>query len=109
MTTREEYEYAAKAAGEQVDAEIGPNGELLRHVHWVSGETWNPVTDDGDAFRLMVACGIAVTYPEGDEIVRCWFGDIGNDPVVEPLDNDPLAATRLAVFRAAVEIGRGMK
>ena len=91
MTTREDFELAAKAAGYTFDGQTlrNPNSDF-------EYDGWNPVTDDGDAFRLMVACGLS----GAPEHVLDFVAALG--------DADPLAATRLAVFRAAVEIGMGM-
>ena len=117
MTDRELLELAAKAAEiELFDDEHGepwrvyytdPNNGMKRYTHW------NPLTDDGDALRLAVklfmfvdsAAGAPDSF--GAELVRA-----GNEVVdkTEPrTHNDPYAATRRAIVRAAAEIGRTMK
>jgi len=60
---------------------------------------WNPLTDDGDALRLAVKLRINV------EPVYVWHGPWTNGGTLE----DPYAATRRAITRAAAEIGRNMK
>ena len=69
---------------------------------------WNPLTDDGDALRLVVDLDITlaqlqystecVYYIDGDEF----------DPIHERHSNDKHAATRRAIVRAAAAIGEGM-
>lgn len=102
MTDRELLENAAKAAG---IAHVTP-----MMVEW--GQ-WNPLTDDGDALRLAVTLGISVLqfpacigtkWPQQGLPTRL----IGYDPPNEDISSgqDPLAATRRAIVRAAAEIGR---
>jgi hypothetical protein len=94
MTDKELLEYAAKAAG-------------IEHVTpmMIEWGQWDPLTDDGEAFKLMVQLRLGTLFPT----------EIGRDSVnvkghTESLAlNDPLAATRRAIVRAAAEIGRSMK
>lgn len=107
MDDRELLKAAAKAAG------VGPVlcYESARNCLHIGERTnyslWRPLTDDGDALRLAVRLGIAVscrnsnaqaTYPLAD---GRFFA-----PCDEPADADPYAATRRAIVRAAAEIGR---
>ena len=78
-------EMAAKAAG-------------YKYEHKIS--VWNPLTDDGDALRLAVKLELDAAWYEKQVYV---------DYIVEQYDNDPYAATRRAIVRAAAEIGRTMK
>ena len=72
---------------------------------------WNPLTDDGDALRLAVKLSISISddylYPNGEHVIRvgCSFGDTlyGDSEVC---GDDPYAATRRAITRAAAEIGK---
>jgi len=91
MTDHELLEAAAKAAGILVswDAYAGDGEEDVLVTG--DGYVWNPLTDDGDALRLAVKLGIA---------------DLGN--FYDDDGSDPYAATRLAITRAAAEIGRAM-
>lgn len=119
MTDRELLELAAKAAG------MGPIvwGETYKlgddeidcsDIPYIrSGQPdeldfyWNPLSDDGDALRLAVKLGICPSVDETaasamvslDEVSWCDLKEVGNDPC---------AATRRAITRAAAEIGRAM-
>ena len=88
MNDKELLKLAAKAAGisKQWD------GSLVDRNH--PQRIWNPLTDDGDAFRLMVA-------------LRLWRDDPDICCVerVEDHNGDELSATRKAIVRAAAEIG----
>ena len=102
MTDRELLELAAKAAG--VDA------RRLAHA-WpdrFDDEQWNPLTDDGDALRLAVKIGRSRTLQlvVGVGGADCQF----DHPLVTAFESgdDPYAATRRAIVRAAAEIGRKM-
>jgi hypothetical protein len=88
---------AAKAAGLMADGWHRDGGIAV----WMPGQeskywfNWNPLTDDGDAFRLIVKClpFYTVCYSRED---------------YEACNQNGLAATRLAIVRAAAEIGRNM-
>lgn len=109
MADRELLEKAAKAAGIQLADDIDssiPSGGL-----WILGrmgrdEVWNPLGDDGDAFRLMVSLGIEAY---NDRYCGCarptdkrrsyMFESIsGNGDCAE-------AAIRRAIVRAAAAMG----
>jgi hypothetical protein len=63
---------------------------------------WNPLTDDGDALRLAVKLKMGVNF-DGEKVgANCGRG------AVEVFGNDPYAATRRAIVRAAT-IGKEMK
>jgi hypothetical protein len=69
---------------------------------------WNPLTDDGDALRLAVKLGMQIRYPyKGGVTAHSDFPNFMTTPPVETLRDDPYAATRRAIVRAAAEIGRG--
>jgi hypothetical protein len=131
MTDRELLEKAAKAAGvfltPETLKEALPNlewdedletyhtpGGMSGAVFWrgysgeISGterEEWNPLTDDGDALRLAHGLNVPVSIDisNGLTTVSGWTFDID-----EPHGNDPLAATRRAIVRAAAAIGEAM-
>ena len=75
---------------------------------------WNPLTDDGDALRLAVKMhmSIEINDPEYDTdcltVDVCSSGPYATWQCVSQSD-DPYAATRRAIVRAAAEIGRSMK
>ena len=94
MNDRELLELAAKAAGYTItDWCAGRRGADWAELSDTS--KWNPIEDDGDALRLAVRLGLVVN-------TGCAH-DEKND-----LD-DPYAATRRAIVRAAAEIGRQMQ
>ena len=103
MTDRELLELAAKAVGAKLllsafDAAV-----------WMLNDIpWNPLTDDGDALRLAVKIGRSRTLQlvVGVGGADCQF----DHPLVTAFESgdDPYAATRRAIVRAAAEIGRTM-
>lgn len=104
MTDRELLELAARAA-EYEYAKYG--GYIV--VDGIPGN-WNPLTDDGDALRLAVKLQLSVDtdWYNND---ACWFTEktiVSSMTSVEeePHNNDPYAATRRAIVRAAAEIGK---
>ena len=89
MNDKELLELAAKAAG--IKHKKGDYAEGLDTRNgW-----WNPLTDDGDALRLAVKLGILNL----DDTL--FYSDDTID-----FQDDPYAATRRAIVRAAAEIGR---
>ena len=103
MTDRELLEDAAKAAG--LKPPLPMHGPGLTWGHgW-----WNPITDDGDALRLAVKLNLGISIPIHKTIradVVCFRNSSVN---VRQEGEDPYAATRRAIVRAAAEIGRSMK
>lgn len=109
-------ELAAKSIGINAVSKLMPvfgnNNETLEFFQLFDDDkvgTWNPLKDDGDAFRLAVK--LAEEYPQFHQIDWNWTnrgirvfaaGHEGNG-------NDTYAATRKAITRAAAEIGRNMK
>lgn len=102
MSDRTLLENAAKAAGIELRWHtFGSDTWCAKHP---SGEVWNPLTDDGDAFRLAVKLGIEVVPFTGSKLTRAAFlGDVRQ--IEEPHGDDPYAATRRAIVRAAAAIG----
>ncbi len=110
MTDRELLEKAAKAAGLAVIIPAAHQRGL-----WIEGleDEWNPLTDDGDALRLAVDLGITI-YTN----IRTAYVLYGNHPInaddreitaTEEPGEDPHAATRRAIVRAAAQIGEHME
>ena len=105
MTDKELLELAANAAGGFVYVEN--MGWIEQDEHGNRGAWWNPFGDDGDALRLAVKLEIDVMF---------WLGFVSADvPEQEQtlqeeysIHDDPYAATRRAIVRAAAEIGRAM-
>jgi hypothetical protein len=104
MTDGELLELAAKAAG--VECKKTPIGFYLSD----EDRNWNPLTDDGDALRLAVKLDLIVSreYTEvGKEAVVFYLNEIQHQMrCVVPHGNNPYAATRRAITRAAAEIGK---
>jgi len=100
MNDKALLELAAKAAGIEIISDAGEKGLWIKHKFLA----WNPLTDDGCALRLAVKLSIDLLFMPEQELVyadgtpeECRFSD------------DPFAATRRAIVRAAAEIGRGME
>ena len=109
MTDRELLELAARAAGIYVvrsrlddpihaDFLIKPSA---RNPHHDIGQ-WNPLTDDGDALRLAVKLSFDIHIDSNlTEVIYL-------NVTTEAHLGDPFAATRLAIVRAAADIGKTM-
>ena len=113
MTDRELLELAAKAAGIDWDAQMD-NGTIV--IAAEAPEFWDPLTDDGDALRLAVKLGLLVDCDsvvlQGCQVEAVSGMSSHEDNYVHILEkygNDPYAATRRAIVRAAAEIGRKKK
>jgi hypothetical protein len=107
MTDKELLELAAKAAGLEYTTTEDHDRLLVRGDDKLR-RPWNPLTDDGDALRLAVKLGLQIVHysvtSKGPDRVNA--GRSGS-PI--PYGDDPLAATRRAITRAAAEIGKAMK
>jgi hypothetical protein len=75
-------------------------------AYMMGWSNWNPLTDDGDAFRLAVKLGIDVDHYSG--WVETWKAGFDGF-IADDYGDDPCAATRRAIVRAAAEIGRSMQ
>jgi hypothetical protein len=102
MTDRELLELAAKAAGIDYYTRAQSGGMLTDN-----GE-WNPLYDDGDALRLAVKLKMCVgVVPSNIKDGNATVALAPANPVEigETHADDPYAATRRAIVRAAAEIG----
>lgn len=129
MDDRQLLEAAARAAGYPISEghiEETPSGlwwvyiDSNEETHppptdsaWT--ELWNPLTDDGDALRLAVQCGLEVSFVNEDGIDRACVGYSGHDHisdhiayVFEDHKGDIFAATRRAIVRAAASRAKGV-
>ena len=118
-TDRELLELAAKAAGIKYDADASkphPESgafwglwlEFDREPSEYDRRYWNPLTDDGDALRLAVKLNLGISIPVHQTIradVVCFRDASVN---VREGGDDPYAAIRRAIVRAAAEIGKAM-
>ena len=116
MTDQELLTLAAKAAGIEIEwnVMINRNSPIFvpktqQERNWLGHEhtPWNPLTDDGDALRLVVKCNLNVCVGYGS--VSACLQDDGSFHRVEEIKDDPYAATRRAIVHAAAEIGRNME
>jgi len=104
-TDRELLKLAAKAAGiGDVDITGRPCVIDVKYsgVHL---KAWNPLTDDGDALRLAVKLNLLIQIRPRVTFVT---DNEGNQLDFRQHKDDPYAATRRAIVRAAAEIGRSM-
>ena len=112
MTDKELLELAAKAAGMQIFVwgKKGYENYCIKNNDGTPGNRWNPLTDDGDAFRLAVKLNMSICRPvDGDSLPHYGTYAISHCQKIDlkELDKgDPLAATRRAITRAAAEIGK---
>ena len=114
MTNRELLELAALAAGYSFhwgekhsvgDCVVDCTNLLFADDGGGDEFIWNPLEDDGDAFRLMVNLNLSVRcFETGPVVDGCY---ISHGP--ERIKTNLAAATRLAIVKCAAEIGRGMK
>lgn len=104
---REMLKMAAKAAGEW------PSPEPFEHVL----NRWNPLADDGDAFRLMIKLDLSslviFSWPNLNRRREFWSPNSGYDggksaTTESEYTSDPYAAARRAIVMAAAEIGKSM-
>lgn len=124
MEDRELLDFAARAQG-WIDY---PTDSLEQGDYWHTNkdkapfgprflkDVWNPLEDDGDAFRLQVEFNLEIYHSdnEGHSAVFVAYEVKGNDElqyVIEYIDdlknlNCKLKATRRAIVRAAAEIGK---
>jgi hypothetical protein len=111
MTDRELLGLAAKAAG--IDARWFDSWRgffiyepIKTPIQWKS---FDPLTDDADSLRLAVKLGIGVLFDLQDEKVTAYQQEPRGGYYVEFADEqEPSAATRRAIVRAAAEIGKAM-
>ncbi|MBA3589684.1 hypothetical protein [Methylibium sp.] len=104
---RELLELAAKAVDVEVwtdiDGDYYSQGLGIDEVTWNPlADEWNPLAHDGDALRLAVKLGMELDL--SGSVICANVGDFG---LREPIGDDPGAATRRAIVRAAAALGAG--
>lgn len=115
MEDRELLELAAKAAG-FVSNPACYDGSLwgcFESDRSQSYYPWNPLRDGGDALRLAVKLKMDMYFgdDDGTPTVNAGATAVERRPFyyhIEPVGNDPHAATLRAIVRAAAEIGKSM-
>lgn len=107
-TDRELVKLAAKAAGIELRRwnEMLACFELAAESDLTDGGFWNPWVDDCHAFRLAVKLGLRIEHAR--QYAVCYSGSCMAEQFTERWTDDPYAATRRAIVRAAAEIGRSM-
>lgn len=107
-TDRELLELAAKAAGYQIEW-VRNSGCHYRCEEEIGREAWCPLDDDGDALRLAVQLRVSIdhNHPADQSSWVSATADGGRAEKVEEFEDerDRCAATRMAIVRAAAEIG----
>lgn len=117
-TDRELLELAARAAGVRIGNWI-EYADAEGFASDAKVAPWNPLTDDGDALRLLTELRLCVDWQPGLEEVHVGHTIEDFPPAqVEYEEYDDFgnrqslyrgAATRRAIVRAAAEIGKDMK
>lgn len=113
MNDKELLELAAKAAGIELDWDMPERCKSP----WIidSSTQWNPLIDDGDALRLAVKLGLQLLpypiykNPKFACIAQIASLDADNEREISEIEkygDDPYAATRRAIVRAAAELER---
>jgi len=115
MNDRELLELAAKAAGREWLSYHHTKGLCCRDNSYggLIDYYWNPLTDDGDALRLAVKLNLflfhAWTHAEGVPLANVVVQNAEQTVTCGEIKGDnPCAATRRAIVRAAAEIGKGV-
>lgn len=109
MTDVEMLELAAKAAGYEKSLRwnvrflLSAGGSVLVNNSW---QKWNPLNDDGDAFRLSMKLEMMVDPV--NRVVAGYLSDINIDIDPELQERDYYGAVRRAIVTAAAEIGKRM-
>ena len=112
MTNRELLELAALAAWIDHAGVVDDGATILKNGGRDFDRYWNPLEEDGDAFRLMVKLGIRLSLLK--DLVHGMYAEAvirPHEQFVEWEDKHESleAAARLAIVRCAAEIGRRMK
>lgn len=98
---------AAKAIGARAEA---VEGEQWMALHFDNGRVehgWNPLRHSDDAFTLAARLGMLVDFNSRAAMDINRTGENASD-WHGGTDDDPVIATRLAITRAAAEIGKAM-
>jgi len=105
-TNRKQHELAALAAGLVITWKEGHCNGGSYEGAFIGDQPWRPKEDDGDALRLAVRLEINVLpNMEAASARHPGYTKWCN----EDARTDPYAATRLAIFRAAVEIEKAVQ
>ncbi|RQC90054.1 hypothetical protein [Pseudomonas aeruginosa] len=112
MSDKKLLELAAKAAGYKVrwhenwKCFVHDQANNITQPPSASGDrhVWVPIDDDGDALRLAVTLNLTVSIC--DEFTKVTHGF--EEGIIEYVDGHKERAARMAIVRAAAEIGKNM-
>ncbi|ASK18435.1 hypothetical protein [Halomonas sp. N3-2A] len=107
MTDQELLERAARAGG-CTHTMSRPSGFYMRERRGQEWVSFNPINDDGDAFRLMIALRLSVSYSDPEEngdFVGVYTNSGYSLARESGVDS---AATRRAIVRAAAALPEGL-
>lgn len=108
MNDLELMELAAKAAGYKIEW-VRNSGCFYRCEEEIGREEWNPLDDDGDAFRLAAKLHTSIEY--GLITVAAYKGYSNLENLIGAWSyekHDHAQVARRAVVLAAAEIGKSM-
>lgn len=108
MNDRELLEFAAKAAGLDYRTTEGMDRLIVRGDDKLP-RPWNPLTSDGDAFRLAARLSMDVFINQRTVRVEWSRIRVIEGCQIADCRTDRPRATRRAIVRAAAEIGRSIK
>lgn len=105
MEDRELLELAAKAAG---GIEYDQFKKIFRHLLPMGflGEEWNPLDDDGDAFRLAVSLSMQVVIRKGWVEVLIHGVQLSSPESCYSIDGCMRETARRAIVLAATRMDR---
>lgn len=102
MNDKELLELAAKAEGHTVEFDSEFN---LTYRNFGTKYLWNPLYNDGDAFRLAVKLGIVIDANDDCICIQYVINNEAKKITVHEYD-DVYVATRRAIVLAAAEIAK---
>lgn len=111
MTDRELLELAAKAAGVEGQFTLGSGNALELAKPRGFQIYWNPLTDDGDAFRLAVKLDIEFLPDytmDGRGVLARERNNVRNEDFCLYVKEGIYSATRRAIVGVAAQIGKRM-
>lgn len=107
-TNKELLEYAAKAAG--MTAVWDPQHQAMNlgivPYNFGNPNLWNPIINDGDAFRLAVMLNLRVRTMDCYATIDVYNNDYTWQSEIEAIGDSPASATRWAIVLAAATIGK---
>ena len=106
-TDRELLELAAKAEGITLHAVGNSDGEVVFYTY-PDMLFWNPLTDDGDALRLVARLNFCIDISYGAVRIVDVLDNVHYLSVVATNQEDQMKVVRRAIVSAAAAIGEAM-